>query len=327
MEMTTLYLDRKGLELVRDGGRMMLYPAGMAGSGIPLTGISRVVIRGDVTMSSGLLGVLAEQGVGVLMLSGRYGRRTACLLGRPHADVARRLGQYRLFFDPRQRLAWSWRLIAAKLTAQHRGLEQALAGRPDRRRVLTVALRSIESIRDKVKDAENLEVLNGYEGAAAAAYFRGYGALFPPELTFSKRTRRPPTDPVNACLSLAYTLVHFEGVQACQGAGLDPFLGFFHQPAYGRESLACDLIEPLRPRIDNWVWRLFRQRTLRAEDFRQEDSSCLLGKAGRQRFYRDYEATAPAWRRWLRQQSRIMARRVLALNPQEILPAVKDPRS
>jgi CRISPR-associated protein Cas1 len=324
--MATLYLDRKGLELERDGGRMMLYSAGGKGSGIPLTGISRIVIRGNVTVSTGLLGTLAEQGIGVLMLSGRHSRRTACLFGRPHADVVRRLGQYRLFFDPAQRLAWSWHLIAAKLMAQQRGLRQALASRPDRRKVLTGALRSIELILSKVGDADNLEVLNGYEGAAAAAYFRGYGALFPPELAFTKRTRRPPTDPVNACLSLAYTLVHFDAVQTCQSAGLDPFVGFFHQPAYGRESLACDLIEPLRPRIDAWVWRLFRQRILRAEDFRQEGSSaCLLGKAGRQRFYTDYEASAPCWRRWLRQQSRIMARRVVELSPRKILPAAEEP--
>jgi CRISPR-associated protein Cas1 len=302
---------------------MMLYPAGGKGRGIPLAGISRVVIRGDVTLSSGLLGALAEQGIGVLMLSGRHSRRTAFLSGRPHADAARRLGQYRLFFDPLQRLAWSWPLIAAKLLAQQRSLQQALASRPDQRRALIGALKSIESILPKVRDAESLEALNGYEGAAAAAYFRGYSALFPPELAFIKRTRRPPADPANACLSLAYTLVHFEAVQACQGAGLDPFVGFFHQPAYGRESLACDLIEPLRPRIDTWVWGLFRQRTLRAEDFRQEGSACLLGKAGRQRFYADYEASASGWRRWLRQQSWIMARRVVELSPREILPVAE----
>ncbi len=316
--MTTLYLDRKGLKLRHDGGRIALCPAEHRGSGIPVTSISRVVIRGDVALSSGLLGVLAEHGVGVLMLSGRHGRRTACLLGRPHADVTRRLGQYRLFFDEAQRLAWSSHLVAAKLLAQQRGLQHALAGRPDRRKNLTQALRSIELILAKIMDAESLEVLNGYEGAAAAAYFRGYGALFPAELAFAKRTRRPPTDPVNACLSLAYTLVHFEALQACQNAGLDPLLGFFHQPAYGRESLACDLIEPLRPRVDMWIWQLFRQRTLRAEDFRKDGAACLLGKAGRQRFYRDYEATAPVWRRWLRQQSRVVARHALDLTPKEL---------
>lgn len=313
--MTTLYLDRKNLSLKQDGGRLTLCPADNRGSGIPVANISRVVIRGDVTLSSGLLGALAEQGVGVLMLSGRHGRRTACLFGRPHADANRRLGQYRLFFDEAHRIAWSSRLVAAKLTAQQRCLQQALASRPDRRKNLTRALRSIELILTNVMGAKNLEMLTGYEGAAAAAYFRGYGALFPAGLSFTKRTRRPPTDPVNACLSLVYTLIHFEALQACHSAGLDPLLGFFHQPAYGRESLACDLMEPLRPRVDAWVWQLFRERTLRAEDFRKDGSACLLGKAGRQRFYRDYEVNAPAWRRWLRQQSYVMARHVSELAP------------
>jgi CRISPR-associated protein Cas1 len=105
---------------------------------------------------------------------------------------------------------------------------------------------------------------------------------------------------------------------------LDPFAGLFHQLAYGCESLACDLIESLHPRIDTWVWGLFRQRTLQAEDFRREGSACLLGKAGRQRFYIGYEASAPSWRRWLRQQSQIIARRIGELSPREILSAAEE---
>lgn len=323
--MTTLYLDRQGLELKRDGGRVAIYSAGGAGKGIPLTGIDRIVIRGDVTLSSGLLGVLAEQGISVLMLSGRHGRRTASLLGRSHADAARRLGQYQLFFDLDRRLVWSSHLISTKLAAQQRCLQQILIHRPDQRKALVGALECIQSILPKIKGAENLDVLNGYEGAAAAAYFRGYSAVFPPVLSFSKRIRRPPTDPVNACLSLAYTLIHFEAVQACQIAGLDPFVGFFHQLVYSRESLACDLIEPLRPRVDAWIWQLFRQHALRVEDFRSDGSACLLGKAGRRRFYADYEKGAPSWRRWLRQQSRIIVRHILGSNPRKILPTEEKP--
>jgi hypothetical protein len=69
-------------------------------------------------------------------------------------------------------------------------------------------------------------------------------------LIFGGRNRRPPRDPANAVLSLGYTLLHFEAVRACYGAGLDPMIGFFHNLDFGRESLACDLVEPLRPRLD-----------------------------------------------------------------------------
>ncbi|MEZ5581400.1 MAG: CRISPR-associated endonuclease Cas1 [Candidatus Competibacteraceae bacterium] len=107
---------------------------------------------------------------------------------------------------------------------------------------------------------------------------------------------------------MGYTLLHFEAVRAAYGAGLDPLLGFFHEPAYGRESLACDLVEPLRPRLDAWVWQQFRQRHLREEHFLQDKGACLLDKTGRQHFYAGYEFWAPPVRRYLRRQSYRLAR-------------------
>ena len=79
-------------------------------------------------------------------------------------------------------------------------------------------------------------------------------------------------------------------------------------PASGRESLASDLIEPLRAAIDHWVWDLLRQRTLRSEDFTLDKGACLLGKAGRGYFYAGWEQFAPLPRRWLRQRCVHLAR-------------------
>lgn len=84
-------------------------------------------------------------------------------------------------------------------------------------------------------------------------------------------------------------------------------IGFYHRPAHGRESLASDLIEPLRPRADAWVWMMFRERTLRAENFTLDKGACLLGKAGREAFYAGYETFAEIPRRWLRRQCAALA--------------------
>ena len=124
--------------------------------------------------------------------------------------------------------------------------------------------------------------------------------MLPESLGFTGRNRRPPRDPANAVLSLGYTLLHFEAVRACHGAGLDPMIGFFHELEFGRESLAADLIEPLRPRVDAWAWDQFRRQVLRVDDFRLEGDACLLGKNGRQRFYGEFEALARPLRRLLR---------------------------
>ena len=90
--------------------------------------------------------------------------------------------------------------------------------------------------------------------------------------------------------------------------GLEPLLGFYHEPAVGRESLACDLIEPLRPRVDAFVWSLFRERLLREDYFSHDQGRCVLNKAGRKCFYAQYEVFVHPVRRLLRLQGYQLAR-------------------
>lgn len=312
--MGTLYLDRKDLELRHEGKHLCLYEGGERRGTLPLNVVERVVIRSQATLTTGALGLLAEEGVGVLVLSGRHGRSAAILQGKAHGDTRRRIAQYRWHHDEACRLDWARRLVALKLRAQGRFLRQALVLRPDCRKPLHDGIehirRATTTLSDPSGPALSLGRLNGVEGAAAAAYFGAFNVLFPPGLNFTGRNRRPPRDPVNAALSLGYTLLHFEAVNACYANGLDPYVGFFHEPAYHRESLAADLIEPLRPHVDRWVWRLFADRELRADSFSEEDGGCLLKKNGRAVFYARYEVFIPPLRRLLRRYGLVVARRL-----------------
>jgi len=162
--------------------------------------------------------------------------------------------------------------------------------------------------------------LRGYEGAATQAFFAGYRAMLPASCGFDGRNRRPPRDPVNATLSLGYTLSHGDALRAAYRAGLDPSLGLLHEPHYGRDSLACDLNELARGRVEWMVWRLFAEQWLRAEDFHpQADGAVWLGKSARARFYAHYEQHAGNHRRWLRQAAQFLAR-ALGNREQEVTP-------
>ncbi len=132
--------------------------------------------------------------------------------------------------------------------------------------------------------------------------------LRPPALGFTGRKKRPPPDPVNATLSLAYTLLHARAVQVAWASGLDPQLGFYHEPAWGRQALACDLIEPWRPCVDEWVYAWFHSRYLRAEDFKCCAEGCFLGKAGRAKFFTAFASRMPPIERALRWQCRYVVR-------------------
>lgn len=309
--MATLYLDRRGAALDVEAGSLTVRLGGEIATRIPLAPLERVVLRGEAVLSTRVLAELWRHDIGLLLLSGRHGEATARLVGRPHDDVALRLAQYRRASDAAARDEAARAIVAAKLAAEVRLLGRALEVRPDRRKPLTDAIASLERVQARIaKAGEGLDrnALNGLEGAGAAAYFRAYATLFPDALGFARRRRRPPPDPVNVCLSLGYTLLHHEAVREAQVVGLDPLLGFLHVPERGRESLASDLIEPLRPHVDEWVWRRFAGRELRLEHFSHErGGGCLLGKAGRRLFYDAFEPFCAGLRRLLRRMARGLA--------------------
>lgn len=311
--MTSLYVDRRGVTLKADGEALVCYENDARVGTVPLAPLSRVFLRGDVTLSSSLLGKLGARGIGVVVLSGRKAEPTL-LLGRPHNDAARRVAQYGLSQDEAFCLAFSKALVREKLAAQAAFLEERREAEPRSRYLLTLSLRRIEGALAAIDEQDSAGRLRGVEGAGAAAYFDGYGDLVPEQLHFHRRNRRPPKDPVNAVLSLGYTLLHAEAVLALYGAGFDPFIGFFHTLDFGRESLACDVVEPLRVEVDRHALRLFRDGKLRADDFSMAEGACLLGKAGRERFYAEWEPLAERLRKRLGDAIRELAQKVSAVS-------------
>jgi CRISPR-associated protein Cas1 len=310
--MTTLYLDRRDTRLKLEGRALAIYTDEQRRGTVPISLLEAVIMRSAVTLESSLLANLAEAGVSVVIFGGRNARKVAQVHGPSHNGGARRVGQLRRVDDPAWCLAWTRRLVRGKLRRQQRLLVSALQTRPELRQSLLKARDQLQQARRRAADpsTSSIDSLRGIEGAGAAAYFSAYCALFASELQFNGRNRRPPRDPVNAVLSLGYTLLHSEAVRACYGAGLDPIIGYYHALDYGRESMASDLIEPLRPLVDAWVWEQFRSRHLRADQFTRDGEGCLLGKTGRQHFYAGWELFVRPQRRLLRRLCRTLAVRL-----------------
>jgi CRISPR-associated protein Cas1 len=289
--MTSLFVDRRDVHMQFDAGALVFHENGERVGAVPLAPITRVFLRGNVTLQASLLGKLGENGVGVVVLSGRRGA-PSLMLPRPHNDAHRRVEQTRLSLDPAFCLRFAQQLIHAKLQRQCEWFEQLRQSHPHARYQLSHALRLLQDEQQKLASATQLEALRGMEGAAASAYFAGLRAVVPASLQFTGRNRRPPRDPFNALLSLTYTLANAEVALALHGAGFDPCIGFYHQLSFARQSLACDLLEPVRPLADRLCLQLVHEQILTAEHFSQSSAGCLLGKAGRARYYSAYEEHA-----------------------------------
>jgi CRISPR-associated protein Cas1 len=139
------------------------------------------------------------------------------------------------------------------------------------------ARRLIQDDAAKAERAADLSSLRGHEGAAAARWHGLLRGLFPASMPYHGRNCHPPRDPVNALLSLGYTIL-LGRVQAYASAvGLDPTVGVLHQMRAGRPALVCDLIEPFRaPLVDQLVVGLARQGILRREHFESHGPSFRL---------------------------------------------------
>ncbi|MCL4745054.1 MAG: CRISPR-associated endonuclease Cas1 [Burkholderiaceae bacterium] len=311
--MGVLYLDRRGFELRLNAGSLEVRGNGERVQSVPAGLLERVVMRADTVLTSGVLAGLATRGVGVVAISGRGGRDVAHLLGSPHGDVRARVAQCIAACDESAATTWARRLVHGKLVSQRRVIVHAARHRPDLRKPLYDTSRRMDELVARIERCTNRAELRGTEGAGAAAYFRGFTELFAPSLQFHHRVRRPPRDPVNAALSLGYTLLHAEAVSACWCAGLDPMIGLYHRPVHGRESMACDIVEPWRAYVDQWVWDMFRDGDLRIEHFANDaGTACMLGKTGRAHFYAAWANRRRSISRALRRHARLLARALVS---------------
>lgn len=299
--MASLYVDSSVEEIRIDGGSLVLYRAGQLVGRVPLVPLERVVIQGNVAVQTRVFHHLAEHGVGVHLISGRQGAWKAAVVGREHKHAALRVAQVRAHLDPTASAAFARRWVRRKLAGQLENAQYWLGRNPAEREKVHAARVALEAAAAQVEGAD-IDSLRGIEGAAARAYFGAMGAVLPPSLNFQGRTRRPPLDPANALLSLTYTLIHAEWAHQLRLAGFDPAVGFFHAIEYGRESLACDLVETCRPAVDRWVVGLFNEGAFRAADFASGGgrAGCWLRESARRRYYQWYEQWAqdlrPGWR-------------------------------
>lgn len=218
-----LVLDRPGLSLRYERAALLVYEEGERKRSVPVKQLERVVVGPSLELCAGVLGLLAKHGVSLLVLNHRYPDRTAELVAYQSGNARRRLAQYGLYQSPELRQRWAHGVVTLKVRRQHALLEHAHQERPVLR--LGSVLRRLSELEGHLAETAEpkpLASLRGFEGAAAAAFFEGFTLLFAPALKFEGRRRRPPPDPVNACLSLGYTLLHAEASGAARMAGLDP---------------------------------------------------------------------------------------------------------
>lgn len=214
-------------------------------------------------------------------------------IGTGHKNVALRRGQYHAADDDRIKLRIARAVTSDKIANSRTLLRRNAKG--ESREENRETLRRLKGLRDEAGRAQVLEQLLGIEGSAGREYFGAFSTMLRPHsettaFDFQGRNRRPPRDPVNAMLSLAYALLVRAWTVVLSAVGLDPYLGYYHAERYGRPALALDMMEPYRPIVaDSAVISAINTGAVREADFIRHPHGTTLTPTGRKRFIAVFE--------------------------------------
>lgn len=283
---------------------------------VPLANLESLSLLGSVQITTQAIRALADMNTPIAFLS-PAGRLVAIIDPLDSVSAEVRRAQIRKLDRTEVCLELASALVAAKIMNQR-----------------TLLLRNHSSLpagvaADLAKEAKNaaladsVDAVRGHEGQAAAIYFGHFSGMFKGPLSVefdaNGRKRRPPPDPINSCLSLAYSMLTHECVAALRLARLEPSIGGFHVSRPGRPALALDLMEPFRPLIaDSVAITCFNRGELTEGHFLRTASGCSLTDAGRRSFFNalgrrmDTEVTHPVF------EYRLSYRRMIVLHARMI---------
>ena len=266
--MSIVYLMEQNATVSKEGGRLLVKKEGVVSHSIHLFKLEQVVLFGNIFLTPAAIHYLLKEGIDTAFMTtqGRYLGRLQSALGK---NIVLRREQFRKMEDERFCLKTAKSIVKGKLSNLRTVLMRLNRQRENLE--LDNEILALRNLIPKVDEANSLDTLRGYEGKGSAIYFEGFSKGFLAEdLEFPGRVRRPPTDPINALLSLGYTLLLNQVIAAVSLVGFDPYFGSLHSVDYGRPSLALDLMEEWRPIVvDTLVLSVFNLKSLTPSDFEE----------------------------------------------------------
>lgn len=286
--MATIYLTDQQSVLRKEQNRLVIERDGVKLAAIHDFKVDRVVIFGNVQVTTQVIAYLLQRGIDTVFLS-QHGKLKGRLAAIDSNNAVLRVRQYERSRDSRFALALARRIVAGKMVNCVETLARRQRNFPHE--LLCSEIEKLQAMIKTLPAADSQERLLGIEGSAAAIYFQGFKRLLRRGVVFESRKRRPPTDPVNAALSLGYTLLYNEAIAALAAAGFDPYIGFYHKISYGRCSLALDLIEEFRPiTVDRLTLKLFNLSIISPAQFLKEETGAVrFDDDARKKFFVEYE--------------------------------------
>ena len=286
--MSVLYITEQGAYLAKTGQRLLVKKSKETLLDVPAIEVSQVVVFGNVSITPATVTFLLGRGIDVAFLT-QTGRYKGRLQPEFSKKVSLRQQQFARAADGDFCLEVAKAIVGGKI-ANARVICMRRSRELGDKKIEGV-VRRLERAMRKAAQESSIDAVRGQEGAAGAAYYEAFGRMIKAEgFSFEKRTKRPPKDPVNALLSLGYTLLHNNVYAMINVVGLDPYQGFFHAARHGHPTLASDLSEEFRAIVvDSVVLSVINKGIIKPGDFKPSKGGIYLTKEGLGKFVGQYE--------------------------------------
>lgn len=287
--MANLYITEQNSILRKTGDRLIVQKDEEILLDVQCHKIDAVLIFGNVQFTTQAVHELFEHGIEMAILT-RSGKLIGQITSLNPKNITLRLHQFNKYHNREFRLMMSKSIVSGKIKNCLGVIRYFSYNHPDID--FQDEAYNLESRLKRVKSIPSIEQLLGLEGACARDYFRAFGKMILGDYDFKGRKRHPSTDPVNALLSLSYTMIYNEISSLLDGIGFDQYLGYYHKVEYGRASLASDIIEEFRaPIADRLTLNLINERVFNIEDFHKNpmDNAVYLNHDALKRYFIEYE--------------------------------------
>lgn len=287
--MANLYLTEQGSVLRKKGDRLIVEKEKEVLLDVECHKIDAVLIFGNVQFTTQAVHELFQHGIELAILT-RTGRLIGQITSPMTKNIELRVEQFKRYEDEGFKLTLSKSIVRGKIRNSLQVVRSFSYNHPEVD--LKEEMQGLEGAEDGISEQNTIEGLNGVEGMAAKHYFNGFGKMILGEFIFDGRRKYPAPDPINALLSLGYTMIFNEISSLLDGMGFDPYLGYYHKIDYGRASLASDLLEEFRaPIADRFTLKLINNRALGVEDFynNPKGEGIYLKRDGMKRYFAEYE--------------------------------------
>jgi CRISPR-associated protein Cas1 len=266
----TLYLHEHGAVVRCEHERLYVCKDEEELLSLPLNKIDQLVMFGNSQLTTTVIKRCLQRGISIILLSGQ-GRFLGSIEVPGNQNVLLQQQQFARLGDADFVLDMARRIVSGKIQNSRTLLQRRQRVAADER--LSKAIQQMQRLKEQLDAAATLDEARGYEGAASAAYFAGFGSCVAAPFTFKTRVRRPPSDPVNALLSFGYTMLLQNIYALARARGLSPYVGMLHALRVGHPALCSDLIEELRaPIVDSLVTTLLNKKVFALTDFYEEEA-------------------------------------------------------